>query len=131
MSTVTFAISYARAMGPLLSLLGTGPRASAVVVSPDSIDVRMGWAFTAHIPTGTIQVAEPDTAPILGWGVHGWRGRWLVNGSAHGLVRLRIEPVAQARVLGFPVRLSVLRLSLVDPDGFLAAVQTAIEPRRP
>ncbi len=129
MSTTTFAISYTSALRPLFTLLGTGPRTSAVVVGPEGIDVRMGWAFRAHIPPGVIQVVEQDDALILGWGVHGWRGRWLVNGSAGGMIRLLIEPTAQARVLGFPVRLRLLRLSLVDPDGFLAAVRAGTDRR--
>ena len=129
MSTTTFAISYTRALRPLFTLLGTGPSASAVVVGPEGIDVRMGWAFRAHIPPGAIQVIERDDALILGWGVHGWQGRWLVNGSTGGMIRLLIEPTAQARVLGFPVRLRLLRLSLVDPDGFLAEVRAGTDRR--
>jgi hypothetical protein len=129
MDTTTFAISYARPIQPLMALLGMGPQAARVVIDPQDIAVHMGWAFRAHIHPDAVQVAEPDHAPVLGWGVHGFRGRWLVNGSSRGMIRLHIEPPAQARVLGFPVRLRMLRLSLVDPPGFLAAVHTATSGR--
>ncbi len=58
----------------------------------------------------------------MGWGVHGWRGRWLVNGSSHGIVVLGIDPPARARTLGLPVRLRELAVSLEDPVGFAAAL---------
>lgn len=35
-----------------------------------------------------------------GIGVHGWRGRWLVNGAVSGIATLEIDPPARASVLG-------------------------------
>lgn len=58
----------------------------------------------------------------MGWGAHGWRGRWLVNGSSKGIVVLEIDPVARGRVLGFPVRVRDLALSLEDPEGLCEAL---------
>ena len=57
---------------------------------------------------------------ILELWVHGWAGRWAVNGARAGAVRVDIDPPSRASVCGFPLRLRTLRLSLVDPDGFLA-----------
>ena len=56
-----------------------------------------------------------------GVGVHGWAGRWLVNGATTGIVTLTVDPAARGRMLGVPVKLRVLHLSLQDPDGFVAA----------
>jgi hypothetical protein len=64
--------------------------------------------------------AEHDDGRVTGWGVHGWRGTWLVNGSADGLVRLDIDPPVKARTAMVPVRLRTLRVSLADPTAFLA-----------
>ena len=75
----------------------------------------MGWASCAEIPRLAVRKVSPDVTAVGGWGVHGWRGRWLVNGSSSGLVRLEIDPEMQARVMGIPVRLRTLRLSLVAP----------------
>jgi hypothetical protein len=76
----------------------------------------MGWGFRATIPRSAVHKILPDDGPVTAWGAHGWRGRWLVNGSSSGLVRLEIEPVAQARVLGVPIRLNTLWLSLTSPS---------------
>lgn len=48
--------------------------------------------------------------------VHGFAGRWLVNGSGEGILALDLEPAQQARVLGVPVRLRQLLVSVDDPD---------------
>jgi hypothetical protein len=54
--------------------------------------------------------------------VHGWRGRWLVNGAASGLVMVRFDPRQRARVMGYPVQLEALCLSLEEPDQFVATI---------
>jgi hypothetical protein len=76
----------------------------------------MGWGFRVEIPRRAVREISPDGAAVWGWGVHGWRGKWLVNGSSSGLARLEIEPEVRAWVMGMPVRLRTLRLSLVAPD---------------
>jgi hypothetical protein len=64
----------------------------------------------------------PWSGPVWSWGVHGWKQRWLVNGSSHGIVVLSIDPPARARVVGVPVRVRELAISLDDPVGFAAAL---------
>jgi hypothetical protein len=56
---------------------------------------------------------------ISGIGVHGWRGTWLVNGSAQGLVGFDIDQKLNARMLGLPAHLLHLRISLAQPGNFL------------
>jgi hypothetical protein len=63
-----------------------------------------------------------DPQRVGSWGVHGWRGRWLVNGSSENVVRIELDPPARARVLGFPVRLTQLRVSIVRPDDLIDAL---------
>jgi hypothetical protein len=105
----------------LLSVLGTGPRFSTAVVGADDLRVRMGWAFRAVIPRGSITAVHRDADMRWGVGVHGWRGRWLVNGSTRNIVTVEIDPAARAHVCGVGVSLRLLHLSLVDPDGFVDA----------
>jgi hypothetical protein len=127
MGTERFAISYDSAW--LLTLVGMGPRSSGVEVDSDEIRVRMGSAFRLDIPRGSVRSVSRD--PALGgqatWGVHGLSGRWLVNGSADGLVELAIEPPCYTgRGLGTlfrKVRVKSLTVSLADPDGFIAALE--------
>ena len=121
-TSTTYAFRYDRWCGWLLGLLGHGRRLSRITVDAGTVHVRMGLAFRASLPLGTVVEVAPYDGRVWGWGVHGWRGRWLVNGSSHGLVTLTLEPPAPARVLGIPVRLRQLIVSLEDPEGFLAQV---------
>ena len=116
MSETFMAIRYTPALEPIFRLLGLGPARSGVWVGRDSLRVTMGWGFHAEIPRGAVREIGPDGAAVTGWGVHGWRGRWLVNGSSSGLVRLELDPAVHALVMGIPVRLRTLRLSLVAPS---------------
>jgi hypothetical protein len=69
-----------------------------------------------------LEVAAEDKS-----GVHGGRGRWLVNGSPEGLVELAIEPpcyLAPGIDTAFRrQRVNLLTVSLVDPDGLFAALE--------
>lgn len=105
-----------------LPALGLTRSSSYVEVGPGEVVVRMGWAFHAVVPRTSIRAAAHDHDAVWGWGVHGWGGRWLVNGSSSGLVRIDIDPPARARTAGVPVSLHTLRVSVEDPDGLIAAV---------
>jgi hypothetical protein len=122
----SWALRYSPGLRPLLTVLGMGPGLSFVRLDGDDLTVRMGWAFRARIPIGNVLDATAARAPLLGgWGVHGWDGRWLVNGSTAGVVRLRIDPRVPARAIGVTVRLRTLWVSLADPEGFLAELAVA------
>ncbi len=103
-------------------VLGLTPRTCYVDVASTILVVRMGWSFRATIERAAITAVRDDTDRVLGWGAHGWRGVWLVNGSSSGIVRIEIEPPARAHVIGFRVRLQALRVALEDPTAFRAAL---------
>lgn len=105
-----------------MAVLGLAPRWCFVDVTATTVRARMSWGFQASIDRAAITSVRDDTDRVLGWGAHGWRGVWLLNGSSSGIVRIEIEPPARARVLGFPIRLRALRVALEDPAGFRAAV---------
>jgi hypothetical protein len=105
----------------------TGPPAGPVAADSDQIRIRMG-SFRLDILRGSVRSASRSRARLRGTtGVHGGRGRWLVNGSADGLVELAIEPPRYLdrglSTLFRKEKASSLTLSLVDPDGFIAAVE--------
>jgi hypothetical protein len=109
-----------------VAALGMGPGLSGLRLDSDAVTIAMGWAFRARIPVDQVRDATTATVPVVGgWGVHGWGGRWLVNGSLGGIVRLRIEPPVLSRAVGVPVRLRTLWVSLEDPEGFLAELAVA------
>ena len=120
--TASFRFRY-RTLRPLLSALGMGPALSTVELDGDTLRVRMGWAFRAADP-GAPDHRGPTTQGLVGGiGVHGWRGRWLVNGAATGL--LVTSPSTHPCAPGppaFPSQLRELTLSLEDPDTFVAAL---------
>jgi len=119
--STTFAFRYGL-FRPLLVVLGLGPSFADVALEPDRVAVRMGWGFRACIPFGSIRRIYRDRDMRGGIGVHGWRGRWLVNGAVSGIVTLEIDPAVRAWVVGIPIRLRRLHLSLQDPEGLIAAL---------
>ena len=127
----TFAISYDSALLPLFAVMGLGPRYSRVTVTADAVHVRLGWAFRASVPRSAVRRVAADDGAVLGWGAHGRRGRWLVNGSSKGLVKVTVDPPAAATVAGWPVRVHELRLSLEAPGFFMATLRPRDSGARP
>jgi hypothetical protein len=106
---------------------GGGPGRGGVEVGSTVLRVRMA-GFHLDIPRGTVRSAARSARSVRGTiGVHSRRGRWLVNGSDRGLVELVIEPPCytprQPSTLFLRSKVSSLTISLVDPDGFIAAVE--------
>ncbi len=120
--TQTFPMLYGK-WRPLLVLLGMGPGLSGVELDGEDMHVRMGWAFRARVPRASITGARAVSGRVGGVGVHGWRGRWLVNGSMEHIVGIDIDPAVRAIATGIPVHLHYLALSIEDPDAFLAALE--------
>ena len=107
--------------------LGGGPGRGRVEVDSAVLRVRMA-DFHLDIPRGSVRSAARSDHRTRGTiGVHGRRGRWLVNGSHDGLVELIIDPPCylprQLSTVFRKVEVSSLIISLVDPDGFIAAVE--------
>jgi hypothetical protein len=125
-----FAISY-DGMGPISTwadtLLGGGPDGGRIEVDAGELRLRMA-DFKVDVPRTSVRRAARSSSRIRGTtGVHSKGGSWLANGSASGLVKITIEPPCHAaRCLSTFFRratVNELIVSLVDPDGFIAAVQ--------
>jgi hypothetical protein len=112
-----------------MGLLGLR-RSSQVEVTAHELHVRLGWGFRMRAPLASVQCVARDNRPVRAWGAHGWRGRWLVNGSSHGLVRIDLDPPAAATVLFLRPSVHELRVSVDDPDGLIAALGDAADARR-
>jgi hypothetical protein len=117
-----FRISFGWTMSFLGPLTGMPRSQSYVELDDTSLRVRMGIGFSARIDRAAVRAARRYERGVVSMGVHGWGGSWLVNGARTGIVDLDISPPARARVMGFPVSLRRLDVSLEDPDGFLAAL---------
>ena len=111
---------------PLFLISGITPRSPRYVeLGERFVRIRLGWLHT-EIPRARVVAArriEGDFRWSIGWhlvfvGTHAL----IVNGSWSNMVELRLEPGQVSRALLVPIRYVCVRLSLDDPDGFLAAL---------
>lgn len=104
-----------------MAVLGMTKGTCYVDVDADEVRMRMSWAFRVTIPRSNVASVGPFDGRIMAWGAHGWRGRWLVNGSSRNVVEINIEPTVRAWTVIFPIRrLRMLRVSVEDRDGLIA-----------
>jgi len=111
--TTRVPIKYAKAWSWLLHSVLLPQRLAYVSVDGDVVRVRMAWAFRAKFRRGDISAVTPFRT-VLSIGVHGWRGRWLVNGAHRPIARITLALPVRARVIGFPVQLRELYVSVAD-----------------
>jgi hypothetical protein len=125
-----FAISYDD-MGPISTwadtLLGGGPAGGRIEVDAGELRLRMA-DFKVDVPRAAVRRAGRSSHQTRGTiGVHAKGGSWLANGSADGLVEIEIDPPCHTErslsTLFRRMKVTELIVSLVDPDGFIAAVQ--------
>ena len=109
----------------LMALAAMAPSRCYVEVDDSELRVRMGSWFELDAPLDLVRSAAPDTGRVLGWGVHGWRDQWLVNGSSSGMVRIELALGARAWMGPVPLRVRVLRTSVEDPEGLVARLTPA------
>ena len=119
-----FAIRFDSWYAALSRTLFIPPAASYVELNADFVVVRMAWAFHAIFPRASVQAITPLASSPMSRGVHGIAGRWLVNGSGAGILSLRLEPAQRARVMGVPVTLRELMVSVDDPDALRTALRS-------
>jgi hypothetical protein len=101
------------------------PSSSYVEVSCEDVYVRMGWAFRSRFPRAAVTLATEIHRPPLSRGVHGFAGRWLVNGSGRGIVGIHLLPTQRGYVMGFPVRLRELMVSVTEPVALATALRNS------
>ena len=122
MSPGRFPISFDRWYGFLSCAFGLPAATAYVDLGAEEVEVRMGWAFRSRFPRSAVRSISAPARMPLSRGVHGFGGRWLVNGSGRGLVQLELNPAQRAYVCGLPVALRELSVSVTDS----AALKTAL-----
>ena len=123
-------IRFERWYALLSSALLLFPSDSFLEIRDDEVECRMGWAFRARFPRSAVSGAKRGERYPLSRGVHGFGGRWLVNGSGDGIVSIELEPPQRAHVLGVPVKLRQLLVSVDDPAALAAGLRmSAPSPR--
>ncbi|KAK9909754.1 hypothetical protein WJX75_006981 [Coccomyxa subellipsoidea] len=58
----------------------------------------------------------------LSRGVHGLAGSWLVNGAGDRVLQVDLRAAGEARVLGLPVSLQTLLVSVDDPEALASSL---------
>jgi hypothetical protein len=82
-----FPIKFEPAYALLSRSLFISPANSYVEIEDDRVSVRMAWAFRASVDRSAVQGTSVLGRRIpLTRGVHGWAGRWLVNGTGDASV---------------------------------------------
>jgi hypothetical protein len=118
-----FPIRFESWYAALSSALLLRPADSYVEIEGETVECRMGWAFRTRFSIAAVMhAARLETKP-LSRGVHGFAGRWLVNGAAEPILAIDLEPPQRAWVLGIPVRLRQLLVSTSDPDALAARLR--------
>jgi hypothetical protein len=124
-TSIRFPIKFDSAYALLSTALLLFPSHSYVEIVGSRVTVAMGWAFRSTFDRARITRAAPLGKQIpLTRGVHGWAGRWLVNGSGDGILSIDLEPRQPAYVMAIPVNLRQLRVSVDDPTAVAAALST-------
>jgi hypothetical protein len=118
-----FPISFDRWYGVMSSLLGLPPSSAYVEIAGPQVEVRMGWAFRSQFPRSAVTSVTPLGTRPLSRGVHGLGGRWLVNGSGRDVLSIGLNPAPRAYVMGFPVRLRELLISVTDHTALAASLR--------
>jgi hypothetical protein len=122
-ASTRFPIRFDASYAVLSRSLFISPSDSYVEIAGSDVSVRMAWAFRATFDRSRVTGVSPLGKRIrLTRGIHGWAGRWLVNGAGDGVLTIDLEPGQRAYVMGVPVSLRQLQVSLDDP----AAVARAL-----
>ncbi len=122
LGVVKYAFRYDGLGGAIVRAVAMGPRFSSIEVTDTTLRVCMGWGFRATVPRASITSVATDPRRMFSRGAHGWRGRWLVNGSGKGLVTITIDPPTRGFVIGFPIRLRTLTVSAATPTELITAL---------
>lgn len=120
--TPRFPVTFDSWYRVLSTVLGLPPSSAYVQLTGDDVEVRMGWAFRSRFPRSAVSSASALDIRPISRGVHGFGGRWLVNGSARGILRVELSPAQRGYVMGIPIRLRELLLSVGDVSAVAAAL---------
>ena len=121
-STIRFPILFDPLYGALSTALFMPPAKSYVEVDGGEVRVRMSWGFAAQFPKSAVKGVSRLARKPISRGVHGFAGRWLVNGSGNGIVIIDLDPAQRGYVMGFPVKLRQLMVSMEEAEQFMVVL---------
>jgi hypothetical protein len=99
----------------LLPILLLPPRVSYLRIEGDVVKLRLGWAFRTKFRRSDVTDVA-NHRPVVSVGAHGWKGRWIVNGAHRPIAMIRLAQPVRGRVVGFPVIVREIWVSVDDRD---------------
>jgi hypothetical protein len=110
-------------MIPLLLLFGATASRSYVQIDPDTLTARFGW-YRLVIPRSRIESANEDRWPW--YGGLGWRTNFRsvlgLIGAYSPVVKINLTEPARSRLLGIPIRITDIYVSVESPSTLRAAL---------
>jgi hypothetical protein len=119
---VRFPIRFDDWYRPLSWAVLMPPGDAYLEVGESDVHARMSWAFRATFARSAVESATRWARAPISRGVHGFAGRWLVNGAGDRILSIKLEPRQRARVVGVPVALRELLVSVDDPAALAQAI---------
>jgi hypothetical protein len=120
----TIPIKFTPPYSWVLTIFGSPPRLSDIQIDGNRVRVRLGWAFHATFDRRDVTSVSPVGARVS-VGAHGWRGRWLVNGAHSPIASIQLRAPARGFVVGFPVHVHELLVSVDDVAGLERALASS------
>jgi hypothetical protein len=105
----------------LLPIFLLPARFAYIDIDGDVVKIRMSWAFRAKFSKSMVSEVS-DHRPCVSIGVHGFRGRWLVNGAHRPIARIRLAQPVQARIIGLPLAVREILVSVEDRNTLRSAL---------
>jgi hypothetical protein len=120
--TVRFPITFDPWYRVLSSALGLLPSKSYVQIQGEQVEVRMGWAFSSRFRRSDISSTAASDIRPMSRGVHWLGDGWLINGAGRGILRIHLSPAQRGYVIGLPVPLREVLVSVSDVPRVAAAL---------
>ncbi len=111
--TTRIPIRYSKVWSWLFAIFLMPRRFSYIEIDGGTVRIRMSVVFRTRFTRGDISGISPHR-PVVSIGVHGWRGRWIVNGAHRPIARIALALPVKARVLGIKVRVREILVSVDD-----------------
>lgn len=121
-----YAIARSSLWRPLLLLLGATDERSWLDIGPAEVVAEFGWK---QITVRRANIAGAERSSWPWWSGIGWRTdlRHAVGliGAVRPIVRIRLHTAQRISLLGIPIRMTELYLSVDDPDAIVRELTTA------
>ncbi|MGH7297044.1 MAG: hypothetical protein ACRELB_19055, partial [Polyangiaceae bacterium] len=87
-----FPIRFEPAFRLLCKGIFLAPDDAHLDIGEDLVHVRFAWGFRSTFPRSSVASTAVYARRPVSRGVHGWAGKWLVNGAGDRILAIDLEP---------------------------------------